>query len=156
MKFTIYDKKVKQMLQKLETNVSELDRVLLKTGLLVISSIKKRVIEHGTDLKDHIMFYKSEAYKKWRKEGRKKGKTKFSGGRQIAYKDLLITGRMWRSLIAENVVSGNVQKVKLFFGNSEANTKAFGNDKIQSFFGLGSEEMQVIDNASKAILKKVF
>ena len=155
MRFYTIDKGVKEGLQRVHGAIASFDVALYKLALLVGSSIKRRVIESGEALNGATMFYRSPSYIKYRKEGRKKGVTHFPGGRQVSFKDLLLTGRMWRALDAQLVTTGPSAQAKIFFGSAEANAKAFGNEMRESFFGIGSKENKIINDEMVRIKKVI-
>lgn len=76
---------------------------------------------------------------------------RLSKNRQILFRDLTFSGKMWQSL----TTSKRKNQAKMFFGNVESINKASGNQKRTPFFGLAPRERillkKEIDNLIKSL-----
>jgi hypothetical protein len=61
---------------------------------------------------------------------------------------------MWSSLTAQAINNGYT--TRSFFGSSENNTKAFGNNERDEFWGISKEEDKVIDAYVNELAKEIF
>lgn len=105
---------------------------LLKLAFLLNTWIKRRVQRQGLNAKLRKMSYKSKSYKRYRLKKK----------RQVGYKDLTFSNRMWSSLTAAHI---NPMAVRSFFGGKEEQDKASENDKRDHFFGISTIESTLVD-----------
>lgn len=102
-----------------------------KVAILLNSAIQRRVQSSGRGVYSALKEYE-EKYANFRK----------SRGRQVAYKDLTFSGKMFASLTTEKVG----RKVRMFFGSAAEAKKAYKNQKRQKFFGLTESEKTIMRN----------
>lgn len=111
------------------------------TAKLVNSSIQIRVQKEGKGVKGLKMKPYSGSY----------GTYKQSKGRNISYRDLTFTGKMWQSL----TTSRSRNEAKMFFGNAESVNKASGNQARTPFFGLSPKERSLVRRELKKLVDKI-
>lgn len=111
------------------------------TAKLLNSSIQIRVQKDGKGIRG----------KKMKPYSGKYGTFKQNSGRQVAFRDLTFSGKMWQSL----TTSKSKNQAKMFFGNAESVDKASGNHARTPFFGLAPKEKQLLRNEIKKLIKRL-
>ena len=106
---------------------------------LIASSIVQRVQKRGLGLDGKPMKQYSPKYKERR----------LKGGRNVSYRDLTYSGKMFQSLTSQKRGS----EVVIFFGSMAEKKKAYVNDQRTEFFGIGSEEKDIIDRETARYFK---
>ncbi|MHA1972968.1 MAG: hypothetical protein ACTSW1_08245 [Candidatus Hodarchaeales archaeon] len=114
---------------------------LLRLGVLINTSIRTRVQDKGQGLKGKMPKYKDK-YARFREKK----------GRDVSIRNLTFKGTMFNALGAEKL---GADKVILSFGSGEENIKAFGNNELTPFFGIGPDEEKVIDDASSKFMREL-
>ena len=103
------------------------------------ASIQRRVQNKGLDVKTRSMPRYTKPYEAFKRRR----------GRQVSFRDLTFSGKMWQSLTTQKV-GGN--KVKMFFMGNFAKI-AEGNQNIRIFFGISQMEAEVIETGINEFLK---
>lgn len=135
------DTQVKKLFENLASFQLELPRLLLRMAFLIKSSITDRVQRRGMGVNKALSKY-SIMTKSIRK----------AAGRQVAYKDLTFTGRMFNSMS----VSGGSTRAIVFFGSKDEERKALAQEERgDNFFGIGKEEDIVIDQQLQEAMAKL-
>jgi len=131
--FRLVGEKLKKLEQEFKTG-----NFLERTAQLLNSSIQLRVQRKGEGLDGKVLSPYKPAYADW----------KSNKGRQVGYRDLTFSGKMWQSLSTSKISGG----AKMFFNGAENVNKMKGNEARTPFFGIGSKEKEII----KRELTKLF
>jgi hypothetical protein len=128
--------KIKGDLTDIIRKITDLDdglksgQILNTIAQLLNSRIQIRVQKKGEGPEGNSLLKYSASYARIRSASK----------RQIAFRDLTYSGKMWQSLTTK---PGNYQ-AKMFFGNAESVNKASGNNKRTPFFELSEDDNNFI------------
>ena len=130
--------KINKSLRKVQKSFDD-STFFEKLGLLINSSIQRRVQKEGLDINLREMKPYSLDY----------GYFKRSTGRNTSFRDLTYTGKMWQSLSVAKINSGS----RMFFTGADSKNKVKTNQARTPFFGISKNEKEIISYEVKQLLR---
>lgn len=114
---------------------------LEETAQLLNGEIQIRVQKDGKNIKNRPLKPYSADYAAFRGQR----------GRQTAFRDLTLSGKMWQSL----TTSKSRGEARMFFGSAESANKAAGNQARTPFFGLAPTEKALLKSRLRKLAREI-